>query len=363
MKITAAVARYYRWPRKAPVSNGLHTWTDISMCLVTIRTDEGAVGIGVGSASPGERQLRDEFCSLVVGMDPTMTELISSKLSDTKMYGRRGFETAALSPIDMALWDIKAKLAGLPLHRLVGGFRDRVPIYIAGGYYGRDKSLKDLQKEMVGYVKKGARAIKMKVGRLSQIDDAKRVEAVRSAIGGDIRLMLDANCAYRSNEAVQFAKRVEAWDIAWFEEPVGPEDYAGFARIGRQTSIPLAAGEQEYRIAGFRDLIATDAISIIQPDARWMGGVTEFMKVAALAQAHGISVAAHGPQHLHLPLVGAIPNGLYAEFYDDDLDTPHGSAFLERLAIDAGGNVALSEEPGAGYTPNERVLSRFAVRH
>ncbi|WP_054308596.1 mandelate racemase/muconate lactonizing enzyme family protein [Mesorhizobium sp. 1M-11] len=359
MKIIAADATYYRWPRKAPVSNGMHTWTDISMCLVTIRTDGGPVGIGVGSASPGERQLRDEFCSLIVGMDPTMTELISSKLSDTKMYGRRGFETAALSPIDMALWDIKAKLAGLPLHRLVGGFRDRVPIYIAGGYYGHDKSLKDLQKEMVGYVKKGARAVKMKVGRLSQIDDAKRVEAVRSAVGYDIRLMLDANCAYRSHEAVQFAKRVEACDIAWFEEPVGPEDYAGFARIGRRTSIPLAAGEQEYRIAGFRDLMATDAVSIIQPDARWMGGITEFMKVAALAQAQGLDIAAHGPQHVHLPLVGAIPNGIYAEYYDDDFETPSGPAFAEEFAVDPDGRIALSMRPGAGFTPNDEVLSRY----
>lgn len=359
MKITGAQAKYYRWPRQAPVSNGRHTWTDISMCLVTVTTDHGPTGIGVGGASPGERQLRDEFCSLVHGLDPTATELISSRLSDTKLYGRRGFETAALSPIDMALWDIKAKLAGLPLHRLVGGYRESVPIYMAGGYYGRDKSLVDLQTEMVGYVERGAKAVKMKVGRLSQIEDARRVEGVRAAIGSNIRLMLDANCAYRSHDAIQFAKRVEAYDIAWFEEPVGPEDYAGFAKIGRQTSIPLAAGEQEYRIFGFRDLMATGAVGIVQPDARWMGGVTEFMKVAALAQAHGLDVAAHGPQHLHLPLIGAIPNGIYAEYYAGDFDTPYGPAFLDEPAVDSEGNVPLSTLPGAGYVPNHAVLSRF----
>jgi L-alanine-DL-glutamate epimerase-like enolase superfamily enzyme len=359
VKITGAQAKYYRWPRKAPVSNGRHTWTDISMCLVTITTDHGPAGIGIGSASPGERQLREEFCSVVHGLDPTATELISSRLSDTKMYGRRGFETAALSPIDMALWDIKAKLAGLPLHRLVGGYRESVPIYMAGGYYGRDKSLVDLQREMAGYVARGAKAVKMKVGRLSQIEDARRVEEVRAAIGSNIRLMLDANCAYRSHEAIQFAKRVEPYDIAWFEEPVGPEDYAGFAKVGRQTSIPLAAGEQEYRIFGFRDLMATGAVGIVQPDARWMGGVTEFMKVAALAQAHGLDVAAHGPQYPHLSLIGAISNGLYAEYYAGDFETPHGPAFLDEPEIDSEGNVPLSTVPGAGYTPNHAALSRF----
>lgn len=358
MKITGVDAKYYRWPRPTPVSNGLHTWTDIQMCLVTVRTDDGVTGIGVGSASPGERQLREEFCSLIIGMDTTLTERIWARLSDTKMYGRRGFETAALSPIDMALWDIKARLANLPIHRLIGGYRDRVPIYIAGGYYGRDKTLGDLQAEMAGYVEKGTKAVKMKVGQLSHAEDALRVEAVRAVIGPDIRLMLDANCAYRSHEAIQFATRVEPFDIAWFEEPVGPEDYAGFSRVGAGTSIPIAAGEQEYRVHGFRDLMATGAVSIIQPDTRWMGGITEFMKVAALAQAQGIAVAAHGPQHIHLPLIGAIPNGVFAEYYDGDFDTPDGPVFLEQLRIDADGTVALSNAPGLGCTPNHEVLSR-----
>jgi len=343
-----------------PVSNGTHTWTDMQMGVVTITSDDGLTGIGIGSGSPGERQFREEFCTRILGMDATLTELIWAMLSDSKMYGRRGFETAALSPIDMALWDIKAKRAGLPLHRLIGGYRDRVPIYIAGGYYSPDKSLRDLQAEMVAYVEKGAKAVKMKVGRVSQAEDAARVEAVRAAIGPDVKLMIDANCAYRAYEAVQFARRIEAFDISWFEEPVAPEDYAGFSRIGMQTSIPIAAGEQEYRVHGFRDLIATGAIGIIQPDARWMGGVTEFMKVAALAQARGLTVAAHGPQHIHLPLIGAIPNGIYAEYYDGDFDTPNGPIFEEELSIDADGEVALSKAPGAGYALNEKALAKLS---
>lgn len=306
-KIHSAETKYYRWPRRAPVSNGVHTWTDMQMGVVTIVTDDGLTGIGIGSASPGEREFRETFCQLIIGTDADLTERIWAMLSDSKMYGRRGFETAALSPIDMALWDIKAKRAKLPLHRLIGGYRDSVPIYIAGGYYGDGKTMIDLQKEMASYVEKGARAVKLKVGRLSPTEDAARVGAVRAAIGPDIKLMVDANCAYWTHEAVQFAARTERFDIAWFEEPIAPENYEGYGKIGRQTSIPIAAGEQEYRLHGFRDLIATGGVAIIQPDARWMGGITEFKKVSALAQAHGIAVAAHGPQHLHLPLIGAIP--------------------------------------------------------
>lgn len=360
MKILTAEAKHYRWPRAAPVANGTHTWTEMQMGVVTVTTDEGVTGFGIGSASPGERQFRQEFCRLIIGMDPTMTELIWSMLSDTKMYGRRGFETAALSAIDMALWDIKAKLAGLPLHRLVGGYRDRVPIYMAGGYYGADSSLRDLQAEMAAYVEKGAKAVKMKVGRISQLEDAARVAAVRSAIGPGIKLMVDANGAYRAHDAIQFAARIEAYDIAWFEEPVPPEDYAGYARIGQHTSIPIAAGEQEYRIHGFRDLMATGGVGIVQPDARWMGGITEFMKVASLAQAQCAGIAAHGPQHIHLPLVGAIPNGIYAEFYDGDFDTAFGPVFAEPLTINDDGTVKLSETTGATPTLRLDVLSKLA---
>jgi D-arabinonate dehydratase len=360
MKIVSAEAKYYRWPRSRPVSNGTHTWTDMQMGVVTVTTDEGVTGVGIGSASPGERQFREEFCRLIVGMDPTMTELIWATLSDTKMYGRRGFETAALSAIDMALWDIKAKLAGLPLHKLLGGYRNRVPIYIAGGYYGADNSIRDLQSEMAAYVETGARAVKMKVGRISQREDAARVAAVRDVIGPDIKLMIDANGAYRAHEAILFAARVEAHDISWFEEPVAPEDYCGYARIGRQTSIPIAAGEQEYRVHGFRDLIGT-GVGIIQPDARWMGGITEFMKVAALAQAHGVDVAAHGPQYIHLPLVGAIPNGTYAEFYDGDFDTAFGPIFAEPCTINSDGTATLSQAQGATPALRRDVLSKLSV--
>jgi len=136
----------------------------------------------------------------------------------------------------------------------------------------------------------GAKAVKMKVGAVPINEDVARVKAVRAAIGPDIKLLVDANCAYRYYEAIQFAKRIEEFDVFWFEEPVQPDDYEGYRKLAQQTSIPIAGGENEYTKFGFRDLIKEDAVAILNADAKHLGGVTEFMKVAAIAQAHHIDM-------------------------------------------------------------------------
>ncbi len=151
-----------------------------------------------------------------------------------KLLGRRGLTTRAISAIDIGLWDIRAKRAGLPLYKLLGGFRDRVPTYIAGGYYEEGKGLKELQREMVENVELGARAVKMKVGAVAMAEDVARVRAVREAIGPDVKLLVDANCAYRAYQAVQFARRIEEYDPFWFEEPLAPDDLEGTAAWSRR---------------------------------------------------------------------------------------------------------------------------------
>ena len=173
-----------------------------------------------------------------------------------KLIGRRGLTTRAISAIDIGLWDIRAKVAGMPLYKLLGGFRDRVPTYIAGGYYEEGKGLKELQQEMLDNVEMGARAIKMKVGAVPIREDVERVKAVREAIGPDVKLLVDANCAYRYYEAIQFARRIEEYDIFWFEEPVAPGRLRGAPQAGGGDRIPIATGENEYTRYGFRDLIA-----------------------------------------------------------------------------------------------------------
>jgi L-alanine-DL-glutamate epimerase-like enolase superfamily enzyme len=171
------------------------------------------------------------------------------------MYGRRGHEHYAMSSVDLALWDLKAKLAGMPLHRLLGAARERVPFYIAGGYYAEGKTLDDLQHEVAGYVAQGARAVKIKIGGAPMHDDLARIRAVREAVGDASLVMVDANCAYSADEALRIGARMSEFDVAWFEEPVAPGDLPGYARLAQHLPVPIAAGEQEYGLDGFRDLI------------------------------------------------------------------------------------------------------------
>ncbi len=361
IKITRVSTADYEWKRERPITNGLHTYETSDMTVVTIETDAGVTGYGVGRPRPGEKEFRAQFLSTLVGKDPTLTEAIWAGLWSPKMSGRRGYETRALSSIDIALWDIKAKLAGLPLYRMLGGFKQHIPIYMAGGYYVSGKGHVELQKELASFVALGARAVKMKVGALPIKDDIARVKAAREAIGPDIGLLLDANCAYRAYEAIQFAKRAEEYDPYWFEEAVQPDDYEGFAKIAAGTLIPLATGENEYTKHGFRDLIATQAIAILNPDVRYMGGVTEFMKVAGMAQAHGLDIAPHGDQQAHLHLLAAIPNGRLLEFYPPEVNAMAVDIYHHAPKVNADGTVTVPEVPGAGLDPNEAVLAPFRV--
>lgn len=361
VKITKMTTHDYEWKREQPITNGLHTYETSDITIVEIETDAGVTGYGVGRPRAGEREMRAEFLDRLVGRDPTMTEAIWESLWSPKMSGRRGNETRALSSIDLALWDIKAKLAGMPLYKMLGGYRTEIPIYIAGGYYGKDKGLKELQEEFVSYVELGARAVKMKIGGLPIKEDIVRVKAVREAVGDDVSLLLDANCAYRYYDAISFSRRAEEFDPFWFEEAVQPDDYEGFKKIAAATSIPLATGENEYTKHGFRDLIATQAIGILNPDARYMGGVTEFMKVAAMAQAHGVDIAPHGDQQAHLHLLAAIPNARILEFYPPQVQPMSSRAYLYAPVLNANGTVNPPEVPGAGMDPNFAALEQFRI--
>jgi L-alanine-DL-glutamate epimerase-like enolase superfamily enzyme len=359
MKITRITASVYRWQRAQPITNGLHTYAGVALCEVRIETDQGVTGIGTGGAKTGQLAFLRQFMHRLVGQDPRLSERLWARCWSPKQFGRRGFETRALSVLDLALWDLKGKLAGMPVYQLLGGYRRRIDTYVAGGYYAEGKGLKELAGEMVSYVERGARAVKMKIGAVSIAEDVARVRAVRAAIGPDVRLMVDANCAYRAYKAIEMARRIEDQDIFWFEEPVQPDDYEGFAKIAAQTTIPLATGENEYTKHGFRDLIATQAVAILQPDARNMGGVTEFMKVAALAQAHGLDICPHGDQQCHLHLLAAIPNALFLEYYPKEFDPMHGVVYRETPDIAADGTVTVPESPGLACEVNEAAMRPY----
>ena len=364
MKITSLKMETYRWMRDKPIRNGMYVYPTAGLNVVKVETDEGATGIGLAGGVQGAEEIGeailDHFAQVVVGQDPFDTERIWDNLWQPKLVGRRGITTRVISGIDIALWDLKGKVTGLPVYKLLGGFTNKVPVYIAGGYYEEGKGLEELAEEMVVSVEMGAQAVKMKIGGAPINEDVERVRVVREAVGPDVKLMVDANCAYRHYEAQEIAHKMEPYDVFWFEEPVNPDDYEGHRLVTNSTIIPVATGENEYTRYGFRELIEGRCCDILQPDGLIMGGVTEFMKVAAMAQAHDMMIAPHGNQDVHVHLVSAIPNGLTVEYYRGSTDPMWGRMFNETLEVEDG-QVSPPDRPGFGISLNEEALAPYRV--
>ena len=368
MKIRDVELLQYRWERARPIRNGMHTYSHSGLSLVRIETDDGHCGLGWAGMpqTPGMAKvaqgLLEHFKPLLIGEDPFNYRRIWHSLWVPKLVGRRGLATRFISGIDIALWDLMGKATGKSAHKLLGGFRDRVPAYIAGGYYEAGKGLAGLAAEMEANLELGAKAVKMKIGGAPIREDVERVRVARETIGADVKLMVDANCAYSLREAIQIAGRMEPYDVYWFEEPLAPDDYRGHGILARSTSIPIATGENEYTRYGFRDLIAHDAAAIYNADAQVLGGITEFMNVAALAAAHELHIAPHGDQEVHLHLVGAISNGLIVEFYRETVDANRGRIFEEKMTLDEDGCLTVPDRPGLGVTPNYDFLKKYRIQ-
>jgi D-arabinonate dehydratase len=365
LKIIDVTLESYRWPRPKPIRNGKYTYTHAALNAVLVHTDEGVTGLGLG----GSMMINEDIARAVlvglkdqlVGEDPFDNEKMWDAMWKPKLVGRRGLTTRVISGIDIAIWDLKGKICGQPLYKLLGGFTNKLPTYIAGGYYEEGKGLKELAQEMEDNVAMGARAVKMKIGGVPINEDVERVRVAREAVGPDVKLLVDANNAYRYYEAIEIARKIEKYDIFWFEEPVAPDDYRGHAMIMQATSIPVATGENEYTRYGFRDLIEHNAVAIINADAQVLGGVTEFMKVAALAQAYDLPIAPHGKQDVHVHLVAAIPNGLIVEYYRDSTDPMWAHMFKETLRLDKEGFLSPPDRPGLGVELDREALAPHRV--
>ena len=367
MKITDVTVQRYAWPRPKPIRNGKYTYKTVGLNLIEIATDEGVTGIGWGGGTaagrPGEvtSALVEHFKQALIGEDPFSYRRLWEDMWEPKIVGRRGMSTQVISGIDIALWDLMGKALGKSVHKLLGGYTDRIPTYIAGGYYEEGKGLKELAQEMEENLDLGAKAVKMKVGGVSIPEDVERVRVVRETIGPNIKLLVDANNAYAAYEAIDIVRRIEPYDVFWFEEPVAPDDYRGHAQVAQATAIPIATGENEYTRYGFRDLIDHDSAAIFNADAQILGGVTEFMQVAALAAAHDLRIAPHGAQEVHIHLVAAISNGLILEFYRETVDPLRGRIFKDPLVLDKDGYVTVPDRPGLGVEPNYELLEEHRM--
>ncbi len=266
------------------------------ICIVKVTLEDGTYGWGEGYGPAGVVKAGIEFFTpFLLGKDALGHEVLWQEMYRRSLdYARSGSLQAALSAIDVALWDIKGKLLNQPVSVLLGGIKNPIiEPYATGLYFTRVDSLEELLvEEALLYKSQGFKATKMKVG-LGIEEDIKYVAAIRKAIGPGMRLMIDSNHAYSYKEALELSRKVEKYDISWFEEPVSPEDYDGYRRLRENTTIPIAGGECEYLKFGFKRLFENDCVDIAQPDICATGGLTEAKRIATLAQAYNKDVVPH----------------------------------------------------------------------
>jgi L-alanine-DL-glutamate epimerase-like enolase superfamily enzyme len=330
-----------------------------SASFLRVHTDEGITGISPGSLSPSIRSfVFDVFKPLVVGEDPFQVEKIWEKCYWTQLgSARRGAPMRALSSIDIAIWDIIGKACKQPIHRLLGGHRTKVAAY--GSYFNLPYSLDQLIKQNQMYVDMGFKMVKMKIGQKDMREDLRRIKAVRDTVGDDVDIAVDANNMYGVNTAISMARRMERYEIYWFEEPVFIDNLDGIVKLAKSTSIPIAGYELENTKYGFKELIARGAIDICQADATICGGITEWRKIAALAECYGMPVAPHGMDQLHVPLVAAIPNGLIIEWmYALGART---AEVVENPILPKDGMMECKTVPGLGLEISDETFKKYST--
>src|SRR5687767_2602153 len=324
-EIAALECGFYRVPLPTELTDSMHgVMRAFELITARVRDREGAEGVGYSfTVGRNGGAINDILCrevaEIAAGQDADRIEFLWNRLWWDLHYGGRGGPTVlAISAFDMALWDLKAKRAGLPLWKLLGGNDPRVPCY-AGGI-DLELTPDELLRQTDENLARGFRAIKMKVGRKKLAEDVERVAAMRDHLGAEFPLMVDANMKWTSDEAIRAARAFQPYDLTWLEEPIAPDDVAGHARVAREGGVPIAAGENLRTIWEFRHLIASGGVTYPEPDVTNCGGVTSFMKVAHLAECFNLPVTSHGAHDITVHLLAAVPNQSYLEAHGFGLD-------------------------------------------
>jgi L-alanine-DL-glutamate epimerase-like enolase superfamily enzyme len=342
--------------------------------LVRMHTDEGIQGIGIATSyTPIEAAVhcfRSGIGELVLGEDPLAPERLYQKLFSLtwqRLAFEKGWSKEALvrisAAIDIAAWDIIGKVAGLPLYRLFGGFRDKVPCYVTCAYYRDGKTHSELRDEMQKLKAQGHTGFKAKAGGVGLAEDIERLALVREVIGEDKDLMVDVNRGWDLPTAIEAARLLEPLRPRWLEEPVRwADDRRELKLLAQKTRIPLSAGESELTSYGCRALLEEQAIQILQFDCTMMGGFTEGRKLAALCEFHHVQVAPHHDCFIHAHIVAASPAGCIVESFTDPERDPLQAELFEDPPKIANGWLTLKQTPGLGLSLSEAALAKFGER-
>ncbi len=358
MTIAEVQADHYRIPLPVTLSDSTHgEISHFELVTLRVRDTEGAEGlgytytVGAGGAAIHALLARD-LAPLLKGQEADRIEALWERMWWNLHYvGRGGPVCFAISAADTALWDLKARRQGTPLWRLLGGHDTKVKAY-AGGI-DLQFSLDQLLQQTTDNLDRGFRAIKMKVGRRRLSEDVSRVAAMRDLLGADVPLMVDANMCWSPDRAIRASRLLAEHDITWLEEPTIPDDVAGHLRIARDGTLPIATGENMHSIYEFQHMIGAGVVSFPQPDLSNCGGVTVWLKIAHLAEAHNLPVTSHGVHDLHIHLLAAVPNKSYLEVHGFGLER----FIAEPLQIEDGYATA-SERPGHSVELDWRALER-----
>jgi L-alanine-DL-glutamate epimerase-like enolase superfamily enzyme len=362
MKIEHVEAITYRIPPSVPWEDATHVVKGLEFVVTTVKTDNGFTGVGfsyttgVGGTSI-ETLVNDYLANMLVGKDPRNIEAIWTFLyNQVHRCGTGGINTFAIASIDIALWDILGKFYNQPLYRLLGGAREEIVAYGSGIDYSY--SYEQLFEMIDEYIEKGYQTIKIKVGYDRIEDDIERIRRVKERIGTR-RLLVDINQKWNAHHAVQACAQYDPFLLGWIEEPLSADDIEGHARLKRSMKTPLAIGESLYTKYQFADYLKNDAVDIIQADVGRVGGITEWIKIAHLADSYFRPVAPHFLMELSVSLLCAVPNGMILENVKGGSLNEMG--VLQHPIIVENGVAKPPQIPGHGVIFDDKKLSPYRV--
>jgi D-arabinonate dehydratase len=346
--------------------------------ITRVHTDAGIVGQAFGG-DEDQRQMqsvsliRDHFAPMLVGEDGRDVERLWLRMFNSNIdlgnralhvldLNNRSILMQAIAAVDMALWDALGKLYGAPLYKLLGGFRDKVPVIAIGGYYQPGKGKDALNEEMLHYRELQLAGVKFKVGRVTVAEDLERVRRAREAVGDDFIIVCDANQAWTPDQAIEFCRAVEPLKIGWIEEPVRWHDQLEGLRLVRENSpIPVTAGQGEISRYGCRDLVVHGRVNNLNVDVTIAGGVTEWKKIADMADHFHVKMAHHEEAQVALHLLAAIPHSLYVEIFPNPKRDPMWFELPVEHPRIRDGFMELPAGPGLGLELNEEVIARYRI--
>jgi L-alanine-DL-glutamate epimerase-like enolase superfamily enzyme len=352
----------YTVPTDAPEADGTFAWDTTTVVFAEVSAgDATGTGWTYGPPAVGDF-LRDHLAPLVVGRSaldvPAVHDVLVRAVRDA---GRPGIAACAISALDIALWDLKARLLELPLARLLGVARERVPVYGSGGFTTYHD--KHLAAQLNGWVHgQHIPRVKMKIGESegrAVARDLGRVRAARRVVGEAAELYVDAGGAYTRKQAVRVGQALAEHGVSWFEEPVASDDLAGLRLVRDSVVCDVTAGEHGYDLPSFARLIAAGAVDCLQVDATRCGGITEFLRAAALAQAHGLEISAHGAPHAHAAAAASLPNLRHLEWFHDHVRVE--AMFFDGVLDPTGGTVRPTAGVGHGLTLRTDEVEDFRV--